>query len=317
MVDWTFDAAEVDWLTERLANFWDRRLASIAPVGFPAYGRLFHPARADDGTWAGWREVAAHHGLQRTPTCDFFHLALPQSLPDETAPWKGSAPERGALVESRARRLVDLLTLYTGTPNAVSFALWDGFGWMSAESVRRGQSEEPAPGLIPAAVWRGPRMRIPGRDYIFCSGRLEDALVWTPRQRQTPHFWWPRDHAWVVAGDVDLPWSIVAGTCELIERLGCDATLEVVPIAEDAVLDPTPEWLAEKVAQAVRDLVRHRAAAVRTSRGTVSFRITGGGRWLESGRGSRTRLFSKGAGPSLEDQLSSHVSTGLMAELDL
>ena len=55
----------------------------------------------------------------------------------------------------------------------------------------------------------GPRIRIPGRAYFMYVGSLEDALFWIPRKHQTPHLWWPADHGWCVAGDVDLPWTII------------------------------------------------------------------------------------------------------------
>lgn len=67
------------------------------------------------------------------------------------------------------------------------------------------------------SVRPGPRMRIPGRDYIVYAGAIEDALLWR-RKYQMPQFWWPRDHTWAVAGDADLPWSVVAGSPELIDH---------------------------------------------------------------------------------------------------
>lgn len=76
-MDWTFDAEEVGWLTERLTHFWDRRLVSLAPAGFPAYGRILHPARDKENSGVRWAEVADHNGVLMTPTSDFSHLALP------------------------------------------------------------------------------------------------------------------------------------------------------------------------------------------------------------------------------------------------
>lgn len=77
MVNWVFDAGEVEWMTEHLANFWDRPLAATAPTGFPAYGRLLHPARAAEGRWMRWADVAAYNGVALSATSDFRHIAMP------------------------------------------------------------------------------------------------------------------------------------------------------------------------------------------------------------------------------------------------
>ena len=165
MVDWTFNTVEVGWMTERLANFWDCRLASFAPVGFPACGRLLHPAHSEDGQWVRWAEVAAHNGLPMAATRDFSHLALPQSIPNGGTLWMGDPPETGTLEWAQAEHLIDVLTPYTDTPDAVNFALWDGLGSDHATLVTPGYPSEPALDPIPPAIRLGPRMRIFGRDY--------------------------------------------------------------------------------------------------------------------------------------------------------
>lgn len=318
MVDWTFDAVEVGWMTERLAKFWDRRLAAIAPTGFPAYGRIFHPAQAADGTWVRWSTVADHNGVPMTATSDFFHLALPASVPTVGTVWTGDPPQIGTLERHQAEHLIDVLVSHTSTPNAVTFALWDGLGWDHAALVRPGMPPALVPDPIPPSVRRGPRMRIPGRDYIVYTGAIGDALRWM-RKHQTPHFWWPRDHAWVVAGDVDLPWSIVAGSPELIDRLVQDTVLEVMRISAADVLDSEPEWLTRAVSQAVQDLISDHAAVIATSCGTVSLCLSNRGNewWLVSGMGSMTRLSPDHPNRSLKEQLSSEVLTALIAQLGL
>ncbi|MHB1612470.1 MAG: hypothetical protein ACYCT0_12355 [Sulfobacillus sp.] len=317
MLDWTFNQLEADWMTERLKNFGDFRLASLAPSGFAAYGRLLHPAPAQDGTLVRWAEVASHNGTPMTPTSDFSHLAMAERLPDGGTAWMGDPPDIGTLESHQAEHLGHVLAAHTHTPDTIWFALWDGLGWDRAILCRLGHPPEPAPDPIPLSVRNGPRMRIPSRDYIVYSGSIEDALVWIPTKHQTPHFWWPQDHAWVVAGDVDLPWSIVAGSQALIDSLIHDSILEVVPISENDQLDSQPAWLTAWVEQAVRDLVAHRTAVIKTPRGAVSFRISDSGVWLESERGSRTRLHPKSARRTLEDQLSSHLLACLINELHL
>lgn len=319
MVDWTFDTTEIEWLRERLATFWEPWLVSIAPTGFSAYGRILHPAQDEDGTSVRWATVADRNGVPLTATSDFSYIALPQHMPQTGALWMGDPPQPGRLDRMQAEHLVEVLRSYTTTPNAVSFALWDGLGWDGATLlVRPGYPPEPAPDVIPPDVRHGPRMRIPGRDYIVYRGGMEDALMWMPSKHQTPHYWWPKDHAWAIAGDVDLPWSVVAGSRELIDRLVHDSALEVVPICEKDVLDSQPAWMAVAIETAVHQLIHHRAASIDTLRGTISFRISASGVWLEWGRGSKTRLYPEAsARRTLVDQLVDHLAAALLNELHL
>jgi hypothetical protein len=38
---------------------------------------------------------------------------------------------------------------------------------------------------------------------------------------------WPADHAWFVASEIDLPWSGVAGSAELIDHLMSERSLDI------------------------------------------------------------------------------------------
>ncbi len=318
MIDWTFDDAEVEWMTERLANFWDRRLASIAPLGFSAYGRLLHPARAEEGSWVRWAEVAANNGVPMSATSDFRFLALPPRLPSGRSVWRGDPPNIGTLESHQAEHLIEVLRTYTSTPTAVSFALWDGLGW---DHTKRMSPEHPGtesvPDPVPGSARHGPRMRIPGRDYLIYRASLEEALVWMPSQRQTPHYWWPKDHAWAVASDVDLPWTVVAGAPDLIECLARDSIIEVLPLCTDAMIEDTPRWLATVIHQAVQTLIRQRVTVIETSLGTVAFQISTSGHWLASDHGSGIRLYPGQKHNPLEDQLFSGLLRSLAAGLHL
>ena len=315
-MNWTFDQNEVEWIETHLKNFWNRTLAGIAPTGFPAYGRLLHPATADGGQPARWREVAEQNGTVLGPASDFLHVALPEKSQIGRPIWTGDPPRIGTLDSQRAERLTDLLRSHTTTPGQVSFGLWDGLGWDHAIRFSPGHPPEPVPDPISQDVRSGPRIRIPGRDYLYYSGPIEDVLAWMPTQHQTPHLWWPKDHAWSVAGDVDLPWTIIAGSHDLIDQLAQDPVLEVLAIAEDARLDSHPRWLDAWVAQAVQDLVASRRAAVDTPLGSVSFQISDDGQWLESG-GGRTRMPPHNGRSAFEEQLSSPVLRYLIGGLRL
>ena len=145
MLDWALDVGEVEWMTERLANFWDRPLAATAPTGFPAYGRLLHPARSREGRWVRWADVAAHNGVAMSATSDFRHIAMPQRVLRDGEVWAANPPRIGRLNSYQAEHLVDVLRAYTTTPHAVSFALWDGLRWDHATLYRPGQPPAPAP----------------------------------------------------------------------------------------------------------------------------------------------------------------------------
>lgn len=239
MMTWVFDADEAAWIVAGLQNFWDGRLVSVAPRGFQAYGRLLHPARDQYDNVTRWADVARFNGRTLTPRSDFIHLALPRS-PKGSVAWDGDPPQEGTLDEADAWHLIEGLSRYTTTPTLIWYGLWDGLGWDSAMTLSPGSQSIPAMDPVPEEVRDGPRIQIPGRDYLMYSGTLADALGWMPRKRQTPHLWWPADHQWCVAGDVDLPWTIVAGSVELMDHLVHDSHLEVMSVSPDDVLDQSP-----------------------------------------------------------------------------
>lgn len=316
-MEWSVDASEIQWMTERLANFWEPRLVAIAPSGFPAYGRLLHPAYTEGGSLVRWADVAMRNGLPMTATSDFAHLALPSRCPPGGRPWRGEPPRCGTLEKLQAERLVNVLRSYTTTPDGVTFALWDGLGWDTAMRLDSDHRAVPMPDPVPAAARHGSRLRVPGRDYLVYRGRLEDALYWLPTYDQTPHYWWPRDHAWAVASDVDLPWSIVAGAPALIEQLAVEAVLEVVPLTIEASLDQDPAWWQGMVTEAVHELMRTGTATIETVLGAVVFHLDDTGQWLACGQiaGMRLRLATTSA--AWEEQVSSAVRVLLIDALHL
>jgi hypothetical protein len=78
------------------------------------------------------------------------------------------------------------------------------------------------------------RVRIPGRAYLLARGPIERALQsFHPPRDQAPSLWWPDDHAWVVATEIDLAWTYVAGSRPVIDGLLSDARIEAL----DAQID--------------------------------------------------------------------------------
>jgi hypothetical protein len=63
------------------------------------------------------------------------------------------------------------------------------------------------------------------RSYLLFTGSVRDAVGW----EDGPNIWWPDDRAWCVASEIDLPYSYVGGSKELIEEVLADPELEALP----------------------------------------------------------------------------------------
>jgi hypothetical protein len=48
---------------------------------------------------------------------------------------------------------------------------------------------------------------------------------------QSPNLWWPADHSWCVATEIDFAWTYVGGTEALIADVVADADLEALTAA--------------------------------------------------------------------------------------
>ena len=64
---------------------------------------------------------------------------------------------------------------------------------------------------------------------------LEDRT--DPFWGDSPNIWWPEDHAWCVATDIDLFDTYVGGSSECIEAILSNRELEALPSTLDARLD--------------------------------------------------------------------------------
>jgi hypothetical protein len=216
------DVSAADWFTES-SDPWTQ-LCSIGPSGFPAYARLFHPGDPDEDE--------------------------PEDSDSRGEPDRDELQNReGDLPAQTLRRLLMVLARHTTTPQDCFFALWEGFGDIHgspAVSVytagRRpwfgGRKTSPTvPAAFPQQVLDGPRMSIPARDYLLFRGPLGQAGQWGaadllpghPRRINSPNLMWPADHSWFVATEIDLPWTGVGGTTELVEHLLADPSLDVEP----------------------------------------------------------------------------------------
>ncbi len=85
----------------------------------------------------------------------------------------------------------------------------------------------------------GPRLRLPGRDYLLFTGTLPAAasMGWHAAPEcfvpQSPNLFWPHDRSWCVATEIDLDSTVVAGTNELVRAVLAAPGLEAWPVAAD------------------------------------------------------------------------------------
>ena len=213
------DVSQADWFA-RSGEDW-AQLCSIGPSHFPRYARLFHPLRP---------------GGDPNDPYELMNL-------------------EGDLESDPLHRLVRVLERHTTTPQDCYFCLWEGFGDIHGgasagmlygdDDPRAAHWKPPVvPPAFPAEVMNGPRVRIPARNYLLFRGPLDEAGQWGAadlvpgdvRPINSPNLMWPADHAWFVATEIDLPWTGVGGSTELIEALMADESLDTERVEPSADL---------------------------------------------------------------------------------
>ncbi len=272
-VAWSDDIHQADWISERLD---EGGLNSVVPGGFASYARLFHPVqrRHSDAGVVRWAEVAAWSGRALRPGSEFHSVAFPvrgTSAP----PWSGSGPRSGTMDGEDMAALIAVLRSHTTTPEACWFGLWEGYGWLRggvlATSVLGDPSDEPTivPGPIPQDILNGPKVELPDRNYLLFTGRVEDALAFVESRGQTPNLFWPSDHAWCVASEIDLSSTYVGGSEDLVNDLLASDELEALAIEESTPIFVVEPWIEEEAASAAEALLVSGNAKIETSLGTV------------------------------------------------
>ncbi|NYD67270.1 hypothetical protein [Agromyces atrinae] len=105
------------------------------------------------------------------------------------------------------------------------------------------------PGILSEEISRGPRLALPSRDHVLFRASLAEfaqpswaALVpWADEVAEwtaSPSLVWPADRAWVLATDVDLDSTLIAGSAALVDALRAAPALETVELPEGAALRP-------------------------------------------------------------------------------
>jgi len=275
---WSDRIEEADWIERQLAPFAER-VTSVVAAGFQSYARVLHPVAQwvdDHERPVRWQEVAAWSGLPLRPGSQFHSIALPPTDPATPTEWRGDGPRQGQLFAADAEVLAEILRPWTSTPEDCWFCVWDGYGWGNAVQLTPpGQPGVMLPDPVPDPVRQGPRVHLPNRDYLLYSGPVEAVMATVPlaNSGQTPNLWWPSDHSWCVATEIDLAWTYVGGPEPMIEHVLTDKRIEAVSAEPGDPLTRVEDWIRGWVDTAVDELLRSGEAAITTSRGTVTARL--------------------------------------------
>jgi hypothetical protein len=213
------DVEAARWLVDRLHPL-GRDVGAVVPAGFDAYVRLDHPI--GDGA-------------------------------DE--PWDGG------LLAGDAEALAAILAGFTTTPDDCWFCLWDGYGDVTgavavvvahydpdetgAETVesaqRRTEDElDRQSRAVARVVDRCGRVEAPDREYLLFRGPVTAVTAASTAGAgigpatdtlDGPNLWWPADRTWVVASEIDLAWTYVAGPRALADALLADPRFAASPTA--------------------------------------------------------------------------------------
>lgn len=236
---WQSDLSQVAWLRDSFGP-WGRSITSVVPGGFSSYARILHPAGDGEppgGERRSWATIARDNDRVPHGTMQFHNIARPKGLPSGDP---SDMPSVGTLPVPERTLLVELLTTETTRPDKCWFCMWDGWGDLDAQGVTA-------------------RVELPNREYLLYTGPVSAALLVPPLAvdravvtsvttsagaapapmtrdakeqvlielwRIGPALWGPQDRAWVVATDIDLGWTYVGGSEQLIERLLAHPKLE-------------------------------------------------------------------------------------------
>lgn len=217
------DAQPAQWVIDGLVSR-EHTVRSLVPDGFEAYCRVFHPAstyeldgnrQATNRRRVTWAKIAQESGRVMHPEAQFEAITgldryKGDSAMDHGQPplWRGSAGD-GSLDLDVIKELVPILGAHTDTPEHCYFAHWGGFGWIEFD-------------LTQITGWFGYPWPNAGRDHMLFQGPLTSAVITLndpPFHFQSPNVWWPEDHAWLVATDIDMDSTYIGGSSACVDAI--------------------------------------------------------------------------------------------------
>ena len=213
------DLRPARWLGQSIRSF-AVNVGSLVPDAFTAYARVFHPAYNGEDL-VSWAQIARANRKIVHPQMQFTRLIGYASRYDAgyDARQPGlfdEAPAVGTLLSDTAASLARTLARHTTTRDHCWFAVWDG----------RGDLDQ--------AFHNQPTFSLPQRDYHLAHGPLAAAAQSVATDLfpyRSANLWWPDDHAWCVATEIDLDSTYLGASKACIQELLAHPELEVVPIS--------------------------------------------------------------------------------------
>lgn len=235
---------------------------SLVPDSFEGYARIFHPAarmanqsdlslralresttgvsfyaQARDVLWreVRWREVAAANGKIAHPAMQWPSISASHDVDHGTQPglWE-RAPQRDSLSRRLTRVLCEILANFTHTQERCWCAVWEGYGYMVGL-----RSDSALPRLAmwnrPMIVACGPLSAVPEKSFANgFAGAPDHGTGWESGESyRSPSLWWPDDHAWCVATDVEMQETYLGASSACVKRLLADERLETMRVTAD------------------------------------------------------------------------------------
>jgi len=248
------DLSPTDWVVQRLRPWrpGGARLESFLPDTFGSYARVLHPASSNryGDNERTWTDLADPRGVRVGPATSFIEAS---GLDPSEPSWNEAAPMDGSLPKSKFRILKDVLAQATSTPEVCWFCIWAGYGFWRPSSrstltAVRGNVADRITRLRPKPPAGDafdntrdiPQVRTFAREYFLFRGRLADQTFQFDHWYQSPNIWWPEDHAWCVATDVDGYSTYVGGGRDCVSKVLDTPRLEAVEVDLDVRMDPGP-----------------------------------------------------------------------------
>ncbi|WP_217135304.1 hypothetical protein [Leucobacter chinensis] len=286
-LEWLADLTDTRWLEQAVDERFPG-LESTVPEGYAALVRIMHPftryatenAAQESVSWASFAQA---FGLAMRPDTQSSRLLHESGVVErdmESADPTYGEPSIGSLDEPLFRSVMQVLARFTATPEAGIAAVWEGYGGLvsggSAEMLvayqEPGEAVEEvdeaafallsnaayealmAPesddyGLLGEEIARGPRLRLPGRDYIcfeaatrdFGDASWQERAPWVDHRffdasPQTPNLLWPTDRAWFLVSEIDFDSTLVACSFACAEALEQAEGIEAYRIERDTMM---------------------------------------------------------------------------------
>ncbi|MFR9802785.1 hypothetical protein ACL02T_10835 [Pseudonocardia sp. RS010] len=243
--EWLPDVGAGNWIAARLDRL-DGTVGQHVPAVFDAYARIMHPPHTMAGEPGTWAQVCTSTGTIAHPLMQWLTISRTHDVPAAgggvtlRSAWSGSPPEEGNLPVRSLTALLDVLAEPTAAVRVRAVG-GPGLGRRPRRLVPAHRAadgtvieEGEPPSAFPLEVLDGPRLALPGRNYLLFTGPLADAAgLGDPRGiwPQSPNLFWPQDRSWCVATEIDFDSTLIGGSRRLIDAVLACLGLEAWPVS--------------------------------------------------------------------------------------